>query len=539
MATAPRTAPRLLTRALLLVLLLGGVWRAVIATHLPCISRDGVVFAWYARDLGTQGLDYLRSAEAQQHPLFPLLLLAGQRVATACGAPDTPLTWQIVGQVWCGLAGLAVILLTALLTQRLVTRLELPVSAPRAAWLAALLAALLPLNVWLSADVMSDELHLALYLGAACLIVDLRRHVAVLGAGVLSGLAFLTRPEGMVPVVAAGVVLLRLYAPHHWRHLATRLVALAVGFVVCAAPYWAVVGELSHKKNPFRWDAPTSAPVASVQTAPETSDAFGGPFMLARLERHAYAWYWLIPEALHQLFRAGRVVIPLLALLPLVNLRRRFFSPVLLGSLLCLLLHLGLTLLLLGKHGYLDPRHMLVPVALLTPFAAFLLARLVTLALERQRRFIGAAIVVLLCQPLALYSLRIPNGKDGYLVEAARWLRSVLPADAHPTLLSGSSGRRIAFYADLPWEPWYEHSEAPSELLHQLEAVAPAVFALELGPEASPDSQRELAGNRALLDEILATHRGSGMLELLRTWSRGPDRGELRLYSVVADKSRH
>jgi len=109
------------------LLVLAGLWRLVIALLLPALSRDGVVFCGYARALGQLGVAYLRQPEAQQHPLYPLLVLAAQRGARLLGAADTPWTWQYSGQFVAGLAGVAVVALVGAITARMIRRLALPV----------------------------------------------------------------------------------------------------------------------------------------------------------------------------------------------------------------------------------------------------------------------------------------------------------------------------------------------------------------------------------------------------------------------------
>jgi len=232
-----------------MVLIVAGLWRAVVAGLLPSISRDGVTFCWYARDLGEQGLAFLHGPAAQQHPLFPLLILGARRVARLLGAPDSPLTWQYSGQVLSWLAGMSVVALAAALAARMVRRLGLPINRDVATVLAMLLAALLPLNIWLSSDVMSDQVHLTFYLGAVFLLLKLDTWRAALGCGVLSGLAFLTRQEGIVPV-AAGLAVLAAQRRHvSWKELVPRGALLLLGFLACVGPYWAAIGSFSQKKD--------------------------------------------------------------------------------------------------------------------------------------------------------------------------------------------------------------------------------------------------------------------------------------------------
>jgi len=513
---------RLFYIGVLAVLLLAGVWRLVLAGAMPAVSRDGVTFCWYARDLGTQGSAYLRGPDARQHPLFPVLILAAQRTARALGAADTPLTWQRSGQLVSGLAGLAAVGLVGALTARLVRRLALPLDGRLAAVLAMLLAALLDLNVWLSCDVLSDGPHLVFYLAAGLLLVQLESWRAAAACGLLSGLAFLTRPEGAVPLLAGLVALGAARRQMPPRRLLARAGLLLLGFLVCAVPYWTVVGRFSAKKDVLEM-LPTERAVATV-----ADEAQGPSYALGKLELRDVRWYALLPVVLYELMHAGRVVVPLLALPPLLDLRRRLLAYPLAGLSACASGHLALTLVLLGRFDYLSTRHLLVPVMLLTPLAAMLLARVTTLLWQVGWRRVAVLVVAVSVVPSALYALRIPNGQDGYLTDAAAWLTGHDPDIRACRLLSGSSPRRIAFYADMRWEFWAEQPEYYAALTRLITRGGRGYFALEVGPGF------ERAGNRELLDKLLhdpavAAYVG---LDFVRP---GPDaRTELHLVELRA-----
>ncbi len=580
------------------------VWRIALLVLMPTIARDGVTFCWYARDLGHSGVEYLQSDRADQHPLFPALILA---VHNAAGAPDSPLAWQYSGQAITLAAGLAVIALVGLITHRLIRRLDLPVDCETTTLCAMLMATILPLNLWLSVDVMSDQVHVAWYLGAVLLLLRLESARAAALCGLLGGLAFLTREEGIV-IVAAGLLTLAAY----WRRVATRLLvgramALLVGFLICAGPYWAIVGGFSSKKDPAELLSATQAGGANVPllceqcirdnvgspsrrnvienalagatpanggrdahptwpshrllagatqmpgtthvssatpvlgvtqmlgaTQTEPAFAHAGPSvhgLLAKLELHYLPWYLLLPYGLYKLFRAGRVVIPLLALLPLLNLRSRWTRPPLAGLLACLTLHFLLTLMLLSHFGYLAPRHLLVPVTLLIPFAALLLARLIRLALERRGRVLAGVVLVMFMLPLAAYGARVPNCQDAFLRDAARWLIEHDSDRSAKRLIAGSSARRIAFYADIPWEPWYEKPEEQRVLERQILAGPGGYLVLMLGPTDDPDAGYERAGNRQLLENLQADPQVGPHLHPLHTLP-GPNHTELHLLEI-------
>jgi len=534
--------------ALVGVLALAGVWRAVMAVALPVISRDGVVFCDYARALGEQGPAYLRTPEARQHPLFPLLILGAQRVARSLGAADTPLTWQRSGQALAWLAGMSVVVLCGVLAGRLVTRLSLPLDRRGTVLLAMLLAAVLDHNIWLSADVMSDQVHLAFYLAAACLLVTLDSGREAAACGLLAGLAFLTRPEGALPAVAGVLALLRSGKAKGWPRTGGQIAALLCGFLICAAPYWATVGRLSGKKDPADWlrteTAKSPPPHASgylsiARLDQRINDAcrlagaepVARGVVVARLVTVDLRWYELIPHVLYKLLRAGRVVVPLLAVLPLLNLRRRWWEPGLVGLTTCIAGHFVLLLILLSRYGYLDPRHTLVIVALLLPFGAMFLGRLIRLALERRRTWLAVLPPTVCLMPLVVYSLRVPNSKDRYLLDATRWLQERDPSLYDRRLIGGSGVRRIAFYAQMRWERWADDPNDVAALRALLTSGGAGYFAIELDPSGAPRRRSERAGNRELLDRLWRDSDVGARVRLVHV-QPGPDGCELRLYAT-------
>lgn len=480
------------------ILLVAGVWRLVLAAAMPCISRDGAQFCWQARDLGRNGIALLATDSYQQHPLFPATILGVQRVLVLLGAPPTPETWQRSGQIVAWFSGMAVVCLAGVLTNQLVRRLKLPVATRRSTLYALALAAVLPLNTWLSADVMSDQLHLALYLGGVTLVVALQRWKTAFACGLVGGLAFLTRPEGAVVCLAAVAALIarrRFWPARVW---VTNGVAVAVGFLLCAGPFIAATGRLSPKTD----KEPVESFRAGAAVAPiEARESLNQPRHAALLRREV-SWIASLPQALKEVFRAGRVVIPLLALAPLIHLRRRLTRPPLVGLVVCMTVHFALTAYVLARHGYLHPRHTLVMVMLLVPLAAILLDHLCRTLTSRGAR--GAAIVVLAAcfGPMALRSFFIPNGADAFIADAARWLREHDPEVSTKLLLGGSSQRRLAFYADLRLQPWPENEptiERRFEALRDhLLGSRPDYFAIDTGPG------QERAGNDELLELLRA-----------------------------------
>ena len=495
--------------------------RGVLALLMPSMSRDGVTFCWYAADLREQGVAYLQTDQARQHPLFPLLILGVFEIAQTFGAVDDPWVWQRCGQVVTLAAGVAVLLLSGAIARRLTQRLELPLNAEAVRVAAIALAALLPLHNWLSADVMSDEVYLAFFLGAGRILVDLHCGRTALFAGLLGGLAFLTRPEGAVlPLAGLAALALQVGKSPLYR-IASRAALLLIGFAMLATPYWAITGKFSNKKDVMEVAA-ASAPLHARAPA---AVALPPGLLLAKLEMRDVAWYAVAPDTLYTLFRAGRVVIPLLAIAPLWSLRRRWLSPALAGLLAAAAGHFALTLLLLWKYDYQAPRHLLPVVGVLSVFAAMLLARLHGLYRERGIRGGHLLLGIVVYAPLLLIALRVPNGADGYWVTAANALRRQDSHIADRTILSGSSARRLVYYAGAKWAYWPEEPEQVAALWRLMRVGAADYFALEVG------SGFETRGNAELRTRI-ETDPPAGLMFAPVVAERVAAERELAVYRV-------
>jgi hypothetical protein len=502
-----------------------------IALSMPCLARDGVTFCWYARDLGEQGATFLKSESAQQHPLFPLMILGTHAAARSLGAADSPWTWQRSGQVVTWLAGMAVVLLSAALTVHLVRALQLPINARLAGVMAAALAALLPLNIRLSADVMSDEVLLAFYLAGVLALLRIERLSAALLCGVFAGLAFLTRPEGAGVLIGGLVAAAALLRAAGWKASLARASLVVAGFLLFAVPFWGITGRMTPKKSPLEIFG--GEEIAGAQVAPRDAatavEAPGVPsspgVYFARLQTHDFGWYVIPFWVAYTLFRAGRVVVPLLALAPLIHLRKRLFGRELAGISTAFVLHALLTVALLYRWQYIAPRHTLVLVALMLPFAAMLLSRAKELADASQRRWPWPVALTICFLPLCLYSLRIPNGETAFLRRAATWLTANRP-DVHTKLLAGgSSQRRIAFYANMRWKYWLEDPEDFERVRGEMLYWRPDYFAIETG------SGFERERNDDLLEQLLSDPQlGPVMLEIHT--EPAPKDGRLLLYEL-------
>lgn len=459
------------------------------------LSRDGVTFCWLAMALEAEGPAALRDRDFNQHPLFPAAVLATHRLRLALGASNSPLAWQLSGQLVAGACGLALVAAAGALAWRLAVVLQSSSDrdAPRrvrpepAALCAMALTAVNPLLIWLSCDVMSETLHLLLYAGAIWMLMALATPLAAAGCGLLSGLAFLTRPEGVAPLCAAVVLLA-------WRTLCTApcgrrrpvaLLAVAIGaFLVTAAPYWVMLGRITPKT-----DKPDVRTSLHETAAPRW----------AALDRQVVSLWAAGPRAMVELTRSGRVIVVALALGALLAMRRRWGEEPLLALLLCCGAQLAMMSLVVHRAGYLDPRHALPALLALTPIAGLAAARLVGLS---SRVGVQLAVAAALLAPLAAYALRVPNGTSRVLVQAADWLRAAEPDRREWVLVGGASMKRIAFYAEMRFQPWDENAATPAARFEALRTyvVDPvsSFLALEIGERGDG------RGNAALLTLLLA-----------------------------------
>lgn len=495
--------------ALCAILAAALLWRWLILVQMPCISRDGVLYCWQARDLGHYGVRLLAMQTYDQHPLYAAAILFAQRAMLTGGGADTALTWQYAAQAVSMVCGLQVVWLCYLLTLLLVRYGGLEVPARKSGLFAAALAALLPLNVWLSVDAMSESLFFTFYLAAICFAVRGAGVAGAAGIGVLSGAAYLVRPEGVVPLLAGILALVRerVSLAYRFRCVASALTV----FLVVAGPYVVLSGGLSPKLR--------KEPLSQVAAAPEDVRRVAA-VSHAALVREPVSWFAVLPRVVLEVGRAGRVVVPLLALLALWRLGRARSAALASPLLLAAAGQCALGALLVWRHGYLDPRHMLSVVLMLIPFAAlapFLILSTRASAVGTARggtasRLTRAVITASALAVSGVYALRVPNAQDAHLRQAATWLAAHPAVQPGALMLGGSSERRIAFYAGLRFQPWPENLSDPDArsraLLEHLVYFQPRVFALETAESAA---QRELRGNARLPESISADIR-------LREW---------------------
>ena len=453
-----------------IVLLVALPIRLCVATRAAMISRDAANFAWYAQALADDPIAAMR--EHVHHPLYPALVLAAHKVlgVLAPGLADDPVRGWTVALVSVALiGGLAVVVAAYAVTAALFGR--------RVGLIAAALAAAAAEFCQLSADGLSDMPHLAVHLLAVAAVLrgtGRRRLRWLLFAGILSGLAFLTRPEGAeVALVAAAMLLV---APQHWllRKRLAGVVAVSLGAMCVAAPYMYVTGKLVQKKSVkqfFQADQPderaagfsprglsfalaASAPnpcAARAQARGPLNAGAGVRACLAAPQVVAMGSPLQVIRALGPIAENYGRSLRVTMLLPVVVwlARRRDVPGNALGCRFVLavgLLHLLLLIALIIRFNYWELfslRHVMVLAGLTLPFSAAGVATILGRVPEARRGLVALIVAVALIGPTLPWMLEKRYADDVYLRRAGEWIRR--QAEGVPRVLA--ERHQAAFYA--------------------------------------------------------------------------------------------
>lgn len=475
---------------------IAGVLRTIAALRMAVIFGDGPTFI---RISGLMGEG--RWAEAlghPYHPLYPLMIFALRPIV-----PDP----ELAGVALSVLAGsLAVVALYAFLVAAY---------GRRVATLGALLLALSPYAIRFSADVQSDAVYLALFLsslGALYRALRDRSSGMALLSGGLTGLAYLTRPEGLTVAIVGIAMATAVGLRDRWRplKLAGWVSSMAAGVAIPALPYLFVLRiqsghwTLSQKKSVLELlgiefrdlarGAEGSAGMAGDWTAVWWLAILLLISMLglglwifrtqsSRPSPRRFRIGWIVaggvvlatgilamgfapPEALEfsaVLVSTARPELEVLILLGVVHQSRRepdrraafvaIFTGVYCVMLFGLLVH----------YGYLSRRHALPPIALLMGYGAIgllaienFLRKFYEQKWARTLRWKQSILCILLVW-LAAVSLpktfHDDRSKELAGRRAAEWLRD--QPESQGAIASKRS--KLAYYADRPWQRLYEN----------------------------------------------------------------------------------
>lgn len=340
---------------LLLLLALAIGCRTWILTHTEVAARDSIGYIRYAYHLERASLaDVFRNN--LQHPGYPAAVWAISLPVRAF-LPETPepVRWQLAAQLASALASVLLVFPLYSLGKGLFGR--------AAGFGAVALFQCLPVSNRILSDGLSEATFLLVVALALIFAVQAWRRGAAgwfAASGVCCGLAYLTRPEGVVLVAALGLATLatRWGAERlPWRTVLTGGAALLGAALVVGGPYAAVIGHLTNKTTPQQLLRQADAGEADSQAL-----ATSGPVWASLTaswaighERGSLAWGLraLISEVVKGFFYVGWLP----ALLGLWWFRDRLRTPIGLAVLLLCLFHALVLWRLAVVGGYLSERH--------------------------------------------------------------------------------------------------------------------------------------------------------------------------------------
>jgi hypothetical protein len=446
------------------------------------LFNDGPVFLALAERSASGAFEVL--LQHPFHPLYPLAIAA----VHALGAP-LGLGFETAGALVAAFSGAAGVVAMGALVRA--------AFGPREGLVAAALFAIHAAAVDVGGDVQSESLYLALFLAAAASLwraIEGERPAAGFAAGAFSGLAYLTRPEGiglaLVGVALAGWRALRGQIPMG-RAVRTAL-AIGVTAAVLAGPYIAALsirsGELTlTRKKSVGWIVgaeghagsgglatgqpgmeapkiaraePNPAPAPAPEPEPKAGDGTAAPPRDPLDSLVAPPWTKrAAPAAFFDLLDDGVSALRP-EVLPLVLLgvfalrgrptRRAGFFGALCGAYGVLLFALAMNV------GYVSERHLLPVVLLLLGYGAvgtlWLAERIAGIgkagAPSRGRARAATAVLLAVVLLVAIgKTLRKPEGiEDLAERRAAEWVR-----DRAPGSVVAARKRRVAYYAGGPF----------------------------------------------------------------------------------------
>ncbi len=209
------------------------------------IARDGVGFMRYAWQLESQ--PWGEVLRANPHPPgYPLMIhIVSIPVRYFAGGIESEIM-QASAQWANALAGILLVIPMYLLGRTLFDR--------RVGFGAAFLFQCLPVASRAMADALTEGTYLLFLVTALLFAVDAVKHRSVIRfglCGVFGSLAYLTRPEGALVVVAASIVMLAIQIlpamRWPWRRMLACGTALAIASLAVAAPYMLIIGHVTNK----------------------------------------------------------------------------------------------------------------------------------------------------------------------------------------------------------------------------------------------------------------------------------------------------
>jgi len=502
-------------RRIVLGMAMVGLLLAWLAMHSEIFFADGLRYIAQARAID-RGAAVEALKNAVDHPVYPLAIATVHRVIGG----DSPDSWQNAAQIASSIAGVLLLLPFYLICLELLgDRLALP---------ATLMFFAVPLTGHVFADTLSESTFLLFWLtglGAALRFLRTGAIIWVPLVVVGSGLAYLSRPEGLLLPVA---VFTTLALSPRWvvRGLGRRgvvvLGSLLVGATVLVGPYVVMKGGLGTKPSVARLlgTAPHSPAHAVERQKPlEADQSPGKTYLLAGKA---------VGKALSE-----AVTLPLLILaIPGIYFARLRDGRSRQWTLLAVISSASL-LALVRLHvtgGYCSPRHAMLLSTILIPcgMAGFshLIHGIATIAPERRTRpaiIVGwvAVLTVLVIPHVREILAPINDGFGGYR-EAGRWLTQrgsdgskVVDVTGWSQFYSGRTGYTFADLTAAPGDPasrWVVVREAhlvgPWDYCARLRALVNGLTPVVVFQgEAGPHRTRVLVYDRAPIQSAHANDR--------------------------------
>ncbi len=340
------------------LLLFAAGLHAWLMAHTTVAARDSIGYIRYALLLEAQPLS-VALPKMDQHPGYPLALLAVSLPVRYFWGGTTCDALVFSAQLTSALAGVLLVVPMYYLGRLLFDR--------RVGFWAALLFQSLPVGAHIMGDALSEAtffLFLATTLLLAALALRDRSVLYWLLCGFCGSLAYLTRPEGALAIMATLAVLVGMQTARTIRWPARRFLActaaLLVGAGSLAAPYIVTIGHITAKPTPKKWIDGTGyefPPEAALPMKATTSGALLAVWLpIEESHRTAHALYAVFVETV----RAYQYVVWLPALLGLWWFRDRWRSdPGALVVLVYCLVHALVLWRMASVVGYVSERHAL------------------------------------------------------------------------------------------------------------------------------------------------------------------------------------
>lgn len=448
--------PRL--RWLLLLLAVAAGLRAWQITHTEVATRDSIAYTRYAWRLGEEPFAAV-ARTSEYHPGYPALVYLASLPARAALPDDLPRAMQLSAQLVSCLAGVLLVVPMFLFGCELFDR--------RVSFWATLLFQVLPSSGRLMPDGLTEPVFLLF--ATASLFASARglrtgKAAWFAAAGVASGLAYLTRTEGLLLAAAAGLALLltqtRAATRRPWPLAARDAGVLSAATLALAVPFMAVIGGVSAKPSATQMVRP-AADVAMTSTALPVASWNFGPDVKPS-DRYGWA-AWALASMIDKSF-FHVLTLPFLAGLAL-RFRRDAADPAAWVPLLLCALLVPLLYRLGQSNGYLGERHVMLIVACGVFWAVDAVAACGTMLAARWPRAAVLTPVVLAAlalAPLPKTLARLHGERAGFR-QAGEWLaRHAGPDELVVDPFSWSS-----YYAGRTFYPGHAPQPVPADWAHQ------------------------------------------------------------------------